>query len=468
MNSLPFAPFNDLYTCLTLSRPEDSAEWEYEQLFDSETAFWFDRDAYTQRPTISLWHKHCEGPRLVSLRRKIRSWLGTNGHAISDELVSVVLAFSVALHEDYGSPASFFSEVSKLLVTADVKHTAIVPDCDQAFEGRFSTAGFVYGPLDGAKLAYRCKKAGSDHFSSVAVSLSRKPAIESPDYRRELIDLPTLCWRKKGTPVVKVLRNLLEQYFQEITKVHINMMWGDLDDTMLVPVALRSGAISIRQLEDIPGLCYISTYRNFGVEHSHGHVGMQHVQKQAALPKPAFVGRVYGEFEDTYKFSDLSSAPFHKLVQGIARSISRSWSHACEGRFDEAFLFMIIALEQVFSECHGTTQAVVSRTAVVTYQELEKPFDEALKSLQRLYDKRSRLVHDAVSVEYADFETAHSATKCVLETLLRFSRDRQKTSNDDAPSVHRDWLKKLDFIRAAIDAGETVEGYLLSQCGIAK
>ena len=240
----------------------------------------------------------------------------------------------------------------------------------------------------------------------------------------------------------------------------------DLEKKLLVAVALTGGVLDLAKLKHHPGICYISTYQKFGLEHSHGQVGMQYLQRGTALPGPSFAEKAFRSLDHCYKMSGLPLSPFCTLIQGIARSISRSWTHAYEGRLDEAFLFMIIALEQVFSERSATTQAVASRTAVVTYRALQKQFGEAQKMLLQLYDKRSRLVHGGKPVEYADFECANEVAKCVLETLLRLSCELADDSELDAETTHRDWLKKLDFIKAAIEAGESIEKELLSKCGI--
>ena len=41
-----------------------------------------------------------------------------------------------------------------------------------------------------------------------------------------------------------------------------------------------------------------------------------------------FEEKKVGDLEAEYRISELPSSPFHNLIQGIARSISRSWSHA--------------------------------------------------------------------------------------------------------------------------------------------
>lgn len=467
MKTFTFAPFDQLYESLALSRPQNLDGWESERLFEPGTAFWLGIEGPTPRPPISLWYKRQDGPTPESLRRKVRSWLGTSGHAISDDLVTIALAFSVVLQRDYGGPTGFFSELSTLLVTADSRHTAVVQGSDQRFEGHFSNAGFKYGPLDGASLADRCKKTGSATIAGAVAVLAGKPSIESPTYKRTLIDLPTLCWRKKGRPEVNLLRDLLEQYFQALARAHIEMMWVDLERAMLIPAALTGGMVGFSQLKDIPDLCYISTYNNFGVEHSHGHVGVQYRQPRFAIPKPSFAEKKVADLESQYKVSGLSSSPFQMLIEGIARSISRSWNHAYAGRHDEAFLFMIIALEQVFSERNATTQSVASRTAVVAHKAIGKSYDDALAYVSRLYDKRSRFVHNAAAVEYEDFENAHEVATRVLEVLLRFSRDRDSGQSEDPQSVHSEWLRKIDFIKAAIEADQNIGVALLQKCGIA-
>ena len=469
MKTFTFAPFDQLYDALALAPPQNLAGWESERLFEPGTAFWLGSEGVTPRPPISLWYKRQDGPTPDSLRRTIRSWLGTGGHAISDNLVTVTLAFSIGLHRDYGGPTGFFSELKKLLVTADVRHTAVVQHSDQPLEGRFNYAGFAYGPLDGARLAYECKKAGSTaKFAGFITRLGGQPSLESPNYKRELFDLATLCWRKKGSPEVQLLGELLEQYFQELARAHIEMMWADLERAMLIPAALTGRLVDFSQLKEISGVCYVSTYRNFGVEHSHGHVGLQNPQPRLAIPKPSFAEKKVGELESLYKLSELSSSPFQVLIEGIARSISRSWYHADAGRLDEAFLFMIIALEQVFSERTATTQAVASRTAVVAHQAIGKPYGDALSYISRLYDKRSRFVHNAAAVEYEDFENAHEVSIRVLEVLLRFSRDRDRSPSEVPQAVHSEWLRKIDFIKAAIEAGENIDEVLLRKCGISK
>jgi len=245
-------------------------------------------------------------------------------------------------------------------------------------------------------------------------------------------------------------------------------MWNDIESAILIPNALQGGSISLHQIATLTGIPCYTSYFEFGVDHKHGWVGRQHQQPEFRLPSPRLLDELISRFTQSFSLQGIQSSPLMPLIRDIARSISRGWTHAYNGRIDEAFLFMVISLEQVFTSKMSTSQNLAKRTAVLCHQELEKPFDDVRRMVSDLYDKRSRIVHDGESPDFDSFSDLQEIATCVLKSLLRYAGNGLDAEEDGTENLHVRWLKVIDFIASAIDARQSVSEESFRKCGILK
>lgn len=86
---------------------------------------------------------------------------------------------------------------------------------------------------------------------------------------------------------------------------------------------------------------------------------------------------------------------------------------------------------------------------------------DAQKMMNRLYDARSKYVHKGVETPAKEIENVANVCREVLFALLRFQR-----SADGGKTVVG-WLKNLDYLYPAADAGRGLSADELDALGIA-
>ena len=88
------------------------------------------------------------------------------------------------------------------------------------------------------------------------------------------------------------------------------------------------------------------------------------------------------------------------------------------------------------------------------------------RQVVNLYDKRSRIVHDGESPDVDSFFDLQEIATSVLKSLLRFAGRAGTVDDKDKRKVHATWLKLIDFIGSAAEAGQNVPDDTLYECGV--
>jgi len=466
MRTFSFDIFDALIRSSKFEKPPDEKNWTKTQITAPDQVLLNAEPSDSKVGCVLLWSKPSGKISIGSLQRATMSWLGSRGLVVSENLANTLIAFATHLATEFGGASGFFDELDRLVRQAVVKHVVIVSDFRTTAVQSCEFRGFNYGPLRVDALCKHFRHIGSEAFAQDLVSHSGKLALESPALHRSIIDIPTLCLRKKEVIDPGTLYLLLENYFQEFSRSHLRLMWNDVETATLIPNALQGGNISLLQIDSLPGMPRYTGYHGFGVDHKHGWVGRQHQQPEFRLPTPRLLDEIIGDLSRLFDLSQVQSTSLMPLVTSIARSISRGWSHAYNGRVDEAFLFMVISLEQVFSSKVATSQHLARRTAVVWHQELGRPFDEMRRLVADLYDNRSRIVHDGESPEFESFLELQEIATSALKAILRFAGKGACPKSGENADSHARWLKMIDFIASAIEAGQSVPEETLRECGI--
>jgi hypothetical protein len=120
-------------------------------------------------------------------------------------------------------------------------------------------------------------------------------------------------------------------------------------------------------------------------------------------------------------------------------------------------------LDQLFGERHAKVANVTQRTAIVVHKALDVPLFEAAKRVDRLYDLRSRFVHQGIEPRSDYLAEADLICKEVLMSLMRL---RHHEGAREDPDFLRTWLTTLDFYWSACKAGRTIDQEDFADFGI--
>lgn len=443
-----FKVFSSLASDFRLSAPSSSDGWECEVLASSmirqanELAF-FD--------VPKLWWRANGELRLPALMKKLQRWLQSQNLPASDEIVKIMLGMIAVRTMDGVNLVSILQEMQEAVRAVDVVQIHMLSEEDTSeWIGSLEWAGFRLGPLDASKLAYRCRKAKSVRFEAQARELDGVKSVQSPSTKRTFLDWSDVCWRVRSSNIKRYGPTLLEYHHQYCAHIYAAAMWSELEDAWLIPQALGLHHFSVRDLEKMSGSSTWTILSGLGPSSVHSWIGTtanEEVIRRVDLEKTeAAVIRL----ADHHNFGALPKSSLFPLIRSVSRSLVRSTAHLLGDREDESFLFLVIAIEQVFSEKQNTTQAVVSRTAIVAHRFLNLSYKEAEKKVARLYDARSKLVHAGASVTTESLLEANDLGEIVLKCLLRLSCGPYAQEKN----LHESWLKRLDYLIAGIEAGK--------------
>jgi hypothetical protein len=137
-------------------------------------------------------------------------------------------------------------------------------------------------------------------------------------------------------------------------------------------------------------------------------------------------------------------------ITAYAMTLCRGTRIALEGHHTEAYLHLIIALEQLFSSSDNTSQTIAARTAVLAHRQLGMSFSDCYRLLlKEHYAARSRFVHGAIPIPNSLFEGANSITQAILRSLLWLAKREESHS----PDFFDGWIRRLDWLVAGYSAG---------------
>jgi hypothetical protein len=146
-------------------------------------------------------------------------------------------------------------------------------------------------------------------------------------------------------------------------------------------------------------------------------------------------------------------------IKSYCRFLQRAHTHRLSGRPDEAFLHFIIALDLLFGLEGRSSENVGSRAAMLVHRQLDNTFDEQFRVLKKLYDRRSKYVHEGKFADHKDLEDAEKICTEILWCLLA-------STSAGAFTDFAAWLAELDYLIGAIKASKEISDDEMKALGI--
>jgi hypothetical protein len=410
-----------------------------------------------------LWHRQDSNLSLTAFQKKLALWMDNLGIPASEGCVAPVIGMIAMMVEGGSSLTAALTEIQNSLRQMDVTYTFVLPHLHgEGWNGCLTWEGFRFERLDAAKLVYRCNKAKALTLAMFAGKLDSAPSFASPVFRRPLLDLAEVCWRLKTAAIQRYGDKILEAHLQGTSDSHQNAMWQAIEDAFLLPNALGVHLFNFAQLRWLAGAEIWTFYTGLGPGEKFSWVGKQVVMLPLKTPSFGEAQPVLARLAKNYQFDRIRKSKLYPLLQNVSRSLIRSRNHLVGQRVDESFLFLIIAIEQVFSEKENTTQAVTRRTAIVVHRQLNMDYASASKHVGALYDVRSRLVHQGKPVTRQHRSAANSLGGVVVRSIMRLCL-LPDAEND---GFRERWLKRLDLLVAGIEAEKPPSPGELTENGI--
>lgn len=449
-------PFEALLGSFSVSKPQNSEGWREFLAVPKKTQT---RDyQFESVSAVTFWYRDDTGVSLEALLKKLAEELNRLGHATTLESVAVLVALFAYSKGQAGSAVDRFNALFSYVVEADANQFFLFPHLELSTY-RVEIGPFSIGPFAWERLAYLSRKSGSDFYDryeeglrKIPFSVERKRRSVRLVYWHKLIG-DAAHWVPRSKQALSTMLYLVDQYFADLSALHFDEFFSELSLVQEVPMALGSGWFDLKWLRQVLGSHQVTIYLKIGGENvgfvspssglimninlGGGHLG---------LP---FTGKY---LRHKFGFEGFTECEIHRSLQSYCHFLALAAQHRVNGREAEAFLHNVIALDLLLGENGASTASVSSRSAVIAFRAQNQDYRAVVKDLQRIYNARSKYVHEGKQPESSLLPLATRICGEVAFCLFRLQSD----PNNRTSGFRSLWLKDLDYLIAALEAGRPV------------
>lgn len=453
LSSLDLSPQNETKDYLhEIAIPESFAQDLLKEIHETECTIWFKRVG-----DFSL------GSLIECLRRELEA----AGQKTNPNVIRTLLCLYCLLPNRREAPVETLNTLLSRNVDADLTQFVVFRSPPPPNFQDFEFGSFSFGKLNSQRLSYRSKKAGSDYFERWQAHLEGRLAIERQPKRIRIFDWTSML-KQDGTSIFSTeaskgfWKRTLEAYFHFVSLIHSETFWEEFVEQQELQVAVGGPFIGVRELRLLPSSSasiYLSTETRWGFVAPYGSTFLSLDFGGADKLIPQTLRRLQNEFG----FAQYDTGELHQTIKTFARFLSIAKRHLLDGRRAEAFLHFVIALDLLFGDKDGLTRNITKRVAVLTNRRLGKLFQDAVKTLAKIYDARSKYVHEGDTGGMSDIQTIQIVCEEVLYCLLRL----QKIPEKNKPGIISEWRGNLDYFATALETGRSIPEAELSANGMA-
>jgi Apea-like HEPN len=166
---------------------------------------------------------------------------------------------------------------------------------------------------------------------------------------------------------------------------------------------------------------------------------------------------------------ELGSAPHHVYpsLQTFMRLVAQSRALRNRNYPQESFTLLMVALESLLVEGELIGDRLSRRAGAILAASWNRPFKDCVKSVRKLYEARSKFVHEGNAIEVQQLEELQEICRIIFFAACR-SQARSAQSRRVEGEWSAEWHNALDYIGAAFDANVPAESRILNAAGIRK
>lgn len=464
---IPNTPsFETLLSSFSVTKPEAAEGWR-EFVAVKQQSLHEDYE-FKNAAAVTFWYRDDAGLSLESLLKKIMEELKKQGHISNLELASVIAALFAYTKGSVNSAVERFNLVLGKVVNADVNQFFLFPQLALSTY-RVEIGPFSIGPFNPQHLAYLSRKSGSDYYDryesglrKIPFSVERKPSPVRLVYWHKLVG-PDCQWVPQSKSVLPALEYLVDQYFSNLAALCFADFFAELHRVQEVPMALGSGWFDLRKLREVLGSHQISVFLKIGGD----NVGFVSPSASLVMNLNLGGGHVGIPFTEKYLyrhfgFEMFTDCEIHRSLQSFCHFLAMAAHHDAFGRDTEAFLHYVIALDLLLGDTGSSTNSVSTRSAALVFRVFNQDYQAVVKDLLRIYNARSKFVHEGKQPDSSLLPMAKKICGEVAFCLFRLQREEKYR----IAGFHDRWLKDLDFVIAATEAGRQVSGEDWQRVGV--
>lgn len=450
---LPDTPaFRNLLSSLTVTTSEGDL-----QVSSEDQGITANRELITY-PALFLHSNQTENVKLSALTRKLNeSWQCTK-HPSNTRLAELALAVFTVLKAGYPDSLLLFNKLLNSTVSVDVSHYAVYPmKAEAGVPAQFG--GFRFGDVQNLSLQYRSKKANSDYYDLNREHLRHRHCLESPIYKRAVVAFMDISWQAPSARAIpnELFKQVLLNYYRELSKYYIEQMWQDLDDRQSIGAAAGLEVFNVPSLKQCPGLSFVTVYLNQSMHPWDGYV----VPVEHGIYYNLLRGRppILQALEDYQVDLEFPTSP---TLSQVARYGVRARRAFNRNELAEALLNYTIAIEMLFSEKNQTSQAISRRLSVLISDPHPASYIASKKKILSLYDARSDYVHKGVHPIQDNVEVMTHIFEKLIALLVRL--EHRKILHTADSFAH--WVRLLDWIASGYEANQIPTNLVQEEIGL--
>lgn len=341
---------------------------------------------------------------------------------------------------------------------------------------------FEIGNLSGdkfKKLDSRCTKAKCDFFARYKHRIKGNLAIQRCFYEvpvvhywsnlvQRLIGEYGIDWDKEG----KNLRShLIWTYFEQVSIAYQEDFWFQFAEEQHLLTAAGAGFIDERSLQGFQIGTFTSIF--LSTKGTNWGYGVP-LRRQTYAMNLLGVDKHFKDVQQLLKaqFDIDNSSEIPSIIQKFVSFIGKAKRSLLDDKVEETLLNYVIALDLVFGQEGASTEKLSDRVALVVFRKLaqdrlyerrhgqQSDFYYQSKRLKKIYDARSKYVHEGREIEFKLLDELDAICKEVLFCMLRCSNNLQNQE-----SVEK-WRERLDFLVGAEKTRENLGNSYYEKNGI--
>lgn len=458
---LPENLFDPVLKAIALKPPGHADGYESHEVIASSQAVANGR--VFDEPAISVWYPTDTPVDFERFGDRLRSELRKAGHKSSDAILGSILVLYL-LHPDRAAkPTALLNKILSRVLQVELAQFFIFAHRPVPEFQDFRVGAFSIGELRWRDLRNVARNAGSDYFSRYKDELIGRFAIERDLTRGVTIDWNELKPDYRGVfsdvAAAELWNRGIEAYYGALGLEYFEEFWDAFMDSQDLTIACGAPPLDQRQLRLTPFAKPVTIFLaakgtwGFASPQLNGGVVIDFANADRRIP---------GTLENLAK--NFGVDPNAALVPPLKRYVhflSKAKRYFFDDFIDESFLHYVIALELLFGERRGTTDAISSRVACLIFTPLKLSLREAEQRLNKIYDARSRYVHQGQAIDPTLLNAVSAVCEQVLWAFLR--RLRGDLAKSDVVGT---WTKELDYIYSALIAGKAISDDDLRSAGV--
>lgn len=460
MTERVYSSFGQMLQTARFSKPEDSSAYRCLSIENPPAVD--EKNRIVEEESFGLWLREDNDPPVDGLLSLVQRRLAKQRHKEHRDFAVVLLQLCCALRDGEGIDEGTLDRVVESAVDADANQYH-VSSLRLPQEWSFSMPPFSLGKTDIAKIKYQSERAGSDFADRYAESLVGRYAISRPAVPVRVVDgwsSVNLAWPlARPTGQGSLIYRLTDRYFHLLSAAYFDEFWGLFDDVQDILVAAGAPYLDQRGLRTYFTNQQFTIFLNCGrhragwVAPNGGMIKVDWCNVHDRIPKKL------SELRTEYAFDGLKDAESHNLLRQFSKFFARGKRHLLDGRSDEGFLHLIIALDLALGDKQQSTAKITKRAAALVSRSSGSRYEDEERKIRDLYGQRSRYVHEGRSVSEDKLVEVERVCEVVLKSLLRL-----QAKTGDAGRVAT-WQKDLDYVVGAIEAGRPLEDQILVDVG---